>query len=139
MGKKILTKGFEQVIITPQLSILGDDKVISGKKNKLHNPNSIHEWYFISTKLATHSRTPYCSLTLTQFLTKHWKLHPHSLTLKIFRKPLWIFGTDVTIPPPWMWLSWFHPLHIFICVSLEKKTQWVCIYIYICHIQIHNK
>lgn len=37
---------------------------------------------------------------LTQFLTKDLKLYPHSLTLKILRSPLRIFGTDVTIPPP---------------------------------------
>lgn len=32
------------------------------------------------------------------------------LTLKIFCKPLWIFWTDMTIPPPRTRQSWFCPL-----------------------------
>lgn len=61
------------------------------------------------------------------FVRYSWGMHDirvrtaiQLLTLKIFRKPLRVLGTDVAIPQPGMWLLWFCPLHVFVCLNLIK-------------------
>lgn len=60
--------------------------------------------------------------------SKKWykELEFKLLTLDIFSKPFGVFGADVAIPPPGMFISWFCPPITFMRLTLEtqKYTTW---------------